>query len=104
MRRDIEIKVRLSKDELAKLTRNVKKTSLSREGYIRTLLRGYEPQSEPTEEYYEAVKEIRRISAELKKLSFVSGAEYSSAYSNLSARLIAACDQLQYMFLPKERA
>ncbi len=105
MRRDIEIKVRLSKDEMQKLTRNVQRTHLSREGYIRTLLRGYEPQASPPEEYYRIVKYLRKLSVETQNYcnsNCESSTEIHEFLMSIASRLVTACDSLQTLYLPKK--
>ncbi|MCL2343065.1 MAG: hypothetical protein FWC62_04085 [Firmicutes bacterium] len=41
--RNLEIKVRFTRDELQALDKKVKKTGMSREGYVRTLCTGKTP-------------------------------------------------------------
>ena len=61
MFRKNEIKIRLSDEELEKLNRNLKKTTFSREGYIRLLLHGYVPVEMPPLEYRQLINELRAI-------------------------------------------
>lgn len=105
MKRNIEIKVRLSKDEMQRLNKAVKKTSFSREGYVRRLINGYQPQAAPPEEYFDLVKELRSVTGELRKFTDtipLSNIESLAICSSLTKRLSRACDRLQTMFLPAE--
>jgi len=45
--RNLEIKVRFNRDELQALDKKVKRTGMSREGYIRTLVSGKTPAELP---------------------------------------------------------
>ena len=106
LKRNIEIKVRLSKDELQRLDKCVKKTTLSREGYVRTLIRGYEPQSEPPEEYYDLVRKLREIDDELCRYADnipLSNMESLALFGKLTKQMTHVCDRLQSLFLPRKK-
>ena len=59
MYRNKEIKIRLTEKELERLNRNAGKTTFSREGYIRTILNGYDPQASPPKEYCGCHQQLR---------------------------------------------
>lgn len=70
-RRTIEIKVRLNRKEREMLDKKVKKAGLSREAYIRMLLRGVVPKEKPPADFYSMMRELREISTELHKIAAV---------------------------------
>lgn len=51
-KRSIEIKVRLNRKEAEMLDRRVKKSGLSREGYLRHLIGGFVPREAPPTDYF----------------------------------------------------
>ena len=61
IKRNKEIKVRLSLIELENLNKCVKKTGLSREEYIRTLISGYVPAPRISDDVKEIIKQLRMI-------------------------------------------
>ena len=69
MYRNKEIKIRLTEKELERLNRNASKTTFSREGYIRTILSGYDPQASPHEEYWGYIRELWDMGDELNSIA-----------------------------------
>jgi len=106
MIRNIEIKIRLSKEEMQRLNRNVQKCGLSREGYLRDLIRGYEPQAQPPIEYYHVLRELRSIKDVMQKLAMQScalSAEDAAECKANARQLGLICDDLQSAFLSRKR-
>ena len=106
MKRNIEIKVRLSKEEMQRLDRNVRKTTLSREGYIRQLINGYEPQPIPPMEYYDVIRELRMIGGVIQRLSYEAmpvDKELHRIYTAHTKRLWEICDRLQDVFINRKK-
>ena len=98
--------VRLTDAEMERLDKAVRRTKLSREGYVRTLISGYEPQSLPPVEYYEILHELREIQDTIELLSRVvsqHGALDSTEYSTQVKRLGEICHSLQTAFVPRKR-
>lgn len=52
IKRNVEIKVRLSRKEAETLNKRVKKSGISREAYIRHLIEGGVPREAPPPDYY----------------------------------------------------
>ncbi len=106
MTRNIEIKVRLSNEEYQRLNSNVKRSGMSREGYLRELIRGYEPQTLPPVEYYDVLRELREMQDSLDKLA-LNVLKYSSLdpreYSRQARQLGEICNSLQTAFVPRKR-
>ena len=57
-KRNVEIKIRLSKKEAERLNKKVKKSKLSREAYLRQLITGLVPQDAPPPDYFTMMREI----------------------------------------------
>ena len=68
-KRTIEIKVRLNRKEAELLNKRVKKSRLSREGYIRHLINGSVPREEPPPDYYDMMRELYRIGNSLNQVA-----------------------------------
>ena len=67
--RTIEIKVRLNQREADILNEKVKKSSLSREAYLRQLIGGLIPQDARPPDYYAMMKELYRIGNNLNQIA-----------------------------------
>ena len=67
--RTIEIKCRLNQKEADTLNRNVKKSGLSRENYIRQIINGLVPTNAPPPDYFSMMKELRSIGTNLNQIS-----------------------------------
>lgn len=81
--RPIKIDLRLSSQELEYLNKNVRKTGLSREGYLRKLIYEIQPKESPPAEYFEILQDLRQINNNLNQIAvkanaigFVDTAEY----------------------------
>ena len=98
--------VRLTDAEMERLDKAVRRTKLSREGYVRTLISGYEPQSLPPVEYYEILHELREIQDTIERLSRVVsqlGTIDAKEYNRQVKRLGEICHGLQTAFIPRKR-
>ena len=67
--RTIEIKVRLNRKEAEALNKRVKKSRLSREGYLRHLISGSVPREAPPPDYYSMMRELYRIGNSLNQVA-----------------------------------
>ena len=68
-KRNVEIKVRLNRKEAEQLNKRVKKSGLSREGYIRHLISGSVPREAPPPDYYSMMRELYRIGNSLNQVA-----------------------------------
>ena len=68
-KRTIEIKVRLNRKEAELLNKRVKKSRLSREGYIRHLINGSVPREAQPPDYYDMMRELYRIGNSLNQVA-----------------------------------
>lgn len=85
LKRNIKITFRLNAKEHQRLKKNVKKTGLSQETYIRTLLAGYAPKELPPPDYHSMMRElnaignsINQIAARANATGFFLADEYAS--------------------------
>lgn len=72
LKRPLEIKIRLNYKEFNLLSKNVKKSGMSRESYIRSLINGYIPREKPTRDYSTVIKELRCIGNNLNQMAKVA--------------------------------
>jgi len=63
-----KITVRLSDRELRRLKAKVKKTGLSQEAYVRTLIEGYEPKALPPDIYHDMMRELSAITGTISEI------------------------------------
>ena len=69
MKRNYEIKVRLTRDEWEKLNEQVERTCLSREQYVRDVLAGVVVRERPPVEYGEIIIHLRAMTNTLQDLA-----------------------------------
>lgn len=67
--RTIEIKVRLNRKESEALNKRVKKSRLSREGYLRHLINGVVPQDAPPPDYFSFMRELHGVGNNLNQIA-----------------------------------
>ncbi|WP_353853061.1 plasmid mobilization relaxosome protein MobC [Dehalobacter restrictus] len=68
-KRNIPILVRLDAKEWQNLANQVKKSGLSQETFIRTLINGYVPKELPPPDYYAMMRELRAIGVNLNQIA-----------------------------------
>lgn len=68
-KRSIRTQVWLNQEENLRLQNNAKKTGLSRENYLRTLINGYVPRTLPPPDYHLMIKELHAIGNNLNQLA-----------------------------------
>lgn len=71
-RRIMEIKVRLSESETALLNNDVKKSGLSREAYLRSLIRKMPLKERPQIELTDVLHSLRKIGSNLNQIAMVA--------------------------------
>ena len=69
LKRNIKITFRLNAKEHQRLKKCVKKTGLSQETYIRTLLDGYVPKELPPPDYHGMMRELNAIGNSLNQIA-----------------------------------
>lgn len=69
LKRNIKITFRLNAKEHQRLKKCVKKTGLSQETYIRTLLAGYVPKELPPPDYHAMMRELNAIGNSINQIA-----------------------------------
>ena len=72
MKRNKEIKIRLTDDELNDLNKAVAKTGLSREEYLRTLIKKIVPANKLYPDLIETIKQLRMIGNNINQLAVIA--------------------------------
>ena len=67
--RNIQKIIRLNRSEAQDLQKKAKKACVSEAGFIRLLLKGYEPREKPDEKFYDAMRELSAIGNNINQLS-----------------------------------
>ena len=102
-----EIKVRLNDDELNALNSNVQRTGWSREQYIRKLLKGVQPVCVPPIDYYNMIREIRRVGYNMRQVAqraYALDMVDAPQYEKNASSVLNLCDDLTLICVPKGRA
>ena len=73
-KRNIPIRVWLSRSENAELNRKAKMTGLPKSTVIRLLLHGYEPREKPDARFYEAMRQLSAIGNNINQLAVKANA------------------------------
>lgn len=68
-KRGIPILIRLNAQEQQNLAKQVKKSGLSQEAFIRSLINGYIPKELPPPDYYSMMRELHAIGSNLNQLA-----------------------------------
>lgn len=69
LKRSIKITFRLNTQECQRLKKQVRKSGLSQETYLRTLINGYVPKELPPPDYYAMMRELHAIGSNLNQLA-----------------------------------
>ena len=69
LKRSIKITFRLNTQECQRLKKQVKKSGLSQESYLRTLINGYVPKELPPPDYYTMIRELHAIGSNLNQIA-----------------------------------
>ena len=67
-KRNCRVVVYFSKDELDALTKKIRKSHLSREGFIRAAVAGKEVKDGPTADVPRLIQEVRRVGSNLNQI------------------------------------
>ena len=86
--RNNQLNIRLSQSEMDKLTRNARRSGLSKSNYIRMLVNGYVPKESPPIEYNQLIRAMADVYSELKlQHSSEAAKELQTAIIQLQAAL-----------------
>lgn len=69
VKRNIKVTFRLNAKEQQRLKKNVRKSGLSQETYIRTLLDGYAPKEMPPLDYHAMMRELNAIGNSINQIA-----------------------------------
>lgn len=69
LKRNIKITFRLNSQEYQQFKKQVAKTGLSQESYLRTLINGYIPKELPSPDYHGMMKELHVIGNNLNQIA-----------------------------------
>jgi len=93
--RNIEIKCRLNNKEADALNKQVKKSGLSRESYIRNIISGYIPTDQPPPDYHAMMDELRAIGNNMNQiarkanvLNVIDSRRYDEAFCELKQAIV----------------
>lgn len=68
-KRNVPVLFRLNKMEAAELDRKVERSGLSREAYLRHIIRGIVPRDAPPPDYYAMMRELHKIGNNLNQIA-----------------------------------
>ena len=68
-KRGIPILIRLNAQEQQNLAKQVKKSGLSQEAFIRSLINGYMPKELPPPDYFSMIRELQAIGSNLNQIA-----------------------------------
>ena len=103
MKRTCEIKVRFYKRELQELDKKVRKTGMSREGYIRSIAENMRPVEIPPAPYYDLLRELRAVGNNMNQLAYKAhslGFVDAPMYRKHADVMIALADKMTAVCLP----
>lgn len=66
------VEFRLSQEEFKHLNLEVEKSGLSRESYLRTLIKHELPRGKPTEDYLEVIHQLKMIGNNLNQIAIIA--------------------------------
>ena len=69
-KRNIRIQFWLNKKEADELHKRVKRSGLSREAYLRHLVRGYLPKDAPPPDYFAMMQELRKVGHSFEQIAY----------------------------------
>ena len=69
LKRSIKITFRLNTKEQYSLAKQVKKSGLSQEAFIRSLINGYMPKELPPPDYFSMIRELHAIGSNLNQIA-----------------------------------
>lgn len=105
-KRGIRIQVWVNNEEDARLQANAKKSGLSREGYLRSLINGYIPKALPPPDYYAMMRELHAVGNNLNQLAVkahATGHLDRAVFQQEADQLRRAVQQIQQAVTSPER-
>lgn len=107
-KRDIRTQVWLNGAERQRLRDNAKRTGLSQESYLRSLINGYLPKELPPFDFYNMIRELRAIGGNINQLAVkanTTGYLDGASFEREAAHLRKAILEIQKAItLPEKRS
>lgn len=107
-KRNIRAQVWLNEAESRRLRDNAKRTGLSQESYLRSLINGYLPKELPSIYFYNMIRELRSIGGNINQLAAetnTTGYVDEAGFDREAARLRKAVLEIQKaVTLPEKRS
>jgi len=103
--RNKKVTVRLSDNEYNQLKINIKKTGLSLEAYLRTLINGKRPVEIPPADYYALIREVRALGNNLHQIAYKANALGfldAPEYRRHADQITVVADKLTAVCLPRD--
>ena len=94
--------VSLTEKEMERLMRDVRRTGLTRDAYIRKLISGIQPKERPAADFFEVLKFLRQISINMNQIALkanTTGFIHAEAYWENSRRLQEAISEIKQIVL-----
>jgi hypothetical protein len=105
-KRDIRAQVWLNEAESQRLRDNAKKTGLSQENYLRSLINGYTPKELPPIDFYIMMRELRAIGSNINQLAVkanTTGYVDEASFEREATQLRRAIMEIQKAVILPER-
>ena len=69
LKRNIQVLFRVNEQEIQALTLNAKKSGITRDAYIRSLINGFVPSEKPPSDYYAMMRELHAIGNNIHQIA-----------------------------------
>ena len=113
-KRDIGWMLWLDDNEKKRLKSNAEKAGLSQSSYVRSLINGYKPKEQPTQEIYEMLFQLRGIATNLNQiakranvLDYIDAPFYKKTYEKdsilIADNIFKDCELLERRYVIKKR-
>ncbi len=107
-KRDIRAQVWLNEAESQRLRDNAKRTGLSQENYLRSMINGYTPKELPPVDFFNLIRELRAIGGNINQLAAkanTTGYVNEASFEREAAHLRKAILEIQKaVTLPERRS
>ena len=106
-RRDNLLQLWLNDEEINKLRENSQRCGKSMSAYVRLLLKGVQPVSVPPIDYYNMIREIRRVGYNMRQVAqraYALDVVDAPQYEKNASSVLNLCDELTLICVPKGKA
>lgn len=105
--RDNLLQLWLNDEEINKLRENAQRCGKSMSAYVRLLLKGVKPVCVPPIDYYNMIREIRRVGYNMRQVAqraYALDMVDAPQYEKNASSVLNLCDELTLICVPKGRA